>query len=239
MAFGGGGGLHAAPLMRELNIPRAVVPSNPGALSATGMLGTDYRNDRSRTMVRAVETVAAAELEQVFAELEQEAAGALTAEGVPAATITVQRSADLRYTGQEYHLNITCPPPGDAVDIAGLAPAFNAAHERVYGYSTPEFSVQLVGLRVIAIGHTERPPIPHIEARPEGGPPKRHAVRKVYFTDEGWIDAAIYVVGDVGAGDVIEGPAILEDPRSTMLILPGQAGTVDRFGNLHIEERAQ
>ncbi len=193
MAFGGGGGLHAAPVMRELNIPRAVVPANPGALSATGMLGTDYRNDRSRTMVRAMDdSLDMGDVERVCSELGRDAAGALTGEGVPADTISLHQSVDMRYEGQEYHLNIPFAGESDSA-VEMLTAAFNAEHARVYGYSTPDFGVQLVGLRVTAIERTERPPTPESILGPRAG--RRRGMpsgRCTSASTAGWIPPSIW-----------------------------------------------
>jgi N-methylhydantoinase A len=236
MGFGGCGGLHTAAVMRELNIPHAVVPNNPGALSAVGMLGTDFRHDRARTHVRPIADLDVDEVERIFGELEQAAQAALASDGVTEASTELRRSVDVRYIGQEYHLNISCPGAGGDIDPATIERQFDEAHARVYGYSTPEFPAQIVNLRVAGIGFTERPTLPTVPQREPGSVLEPRARRSVHFDDEGWADAAIYDVEDLMDGDRLPGPCILEDPRSTMLILPGQHGLVDRFRNLHIHE---
>jgi N-methylhydantoinase A len=235
MGFGGCGGLHTAAVMRELNIPHGVIPNNPGALSAVGMLGTDFRHDRSRTHVRPVADLDVEGVERVFAELEHEAEAALTAEGLAASSIELRRSIDLRYTGQEYHLNIPSAA-GERIDPAAIAVQFSQAHERVYGYSTPEFPVELVNVRVAGIGHTDRPALPVVAARDAGSAVEPRAHRMVHVDEEGPAETAIYDVDDLMDGDSLPGPCIVEDPRSTMLVLPGQRAVVDRFRNLHIRE---
>lgn len=236
MGFGGGGGLHTAAAMRELNIPHGVVPNNPGALSAIGMLGTDFRHDRVRTYVRPIVDLDHDEVEAVFVALEEDASSALVGEGLEESSIELLRSADLRYLGQEYHLSVPCPPRGHALDTDELATLFNAAHERLYGYSTPDAPVQVVNLRLVGIGHTPRPALPRAERRTDGGTPQPRELRSVYFGGLGWTETAIYTVEGVYAGDVLPGPCILEDPRSTMLVLPGQRGEIDDLRNLHIHE---
>jgi N-methylhydantoinase A len=231
MAFGGCGGLHAGALLRELGIPRALVPNNPGALSAIGMLGTDFRHDRARTLVRALDELDYAEVERTFAELEEEATTALRNDGVGHEVMVLSRSVDLRYVGQEYSLNVAW----SARD--GLGDAFHVAHRRVYGYATPEFDVQLVGLRVVAVGRTGRLSLPRIAARRSGAlEPGR--VRAAVFDGSGFVETPSYHVDDLCAGDRFAGPAIVEDPRSTMLVLPGQFASVDEWRNLQIEEAA-
>jgi N-methylhydantoinase A len=236
MGFGGCGGLHTAAVMRELNIEHAVVPNNPGALSAVGMLGTDFRHDRSRTHVRPTEALDLDDVERIFVELEADAIAALHADGVPESRFELRRSADLRYIGQEYHLNVPCPAAGEPLEPAALERQFNAVHERVYGYSTPEFPVQLVSLRVAGIGFTERPPRPMFPRRGGGSVLRPRARRPVYYDGDGWTDTDIYGIEDLLDGDRLQGPCIVEDPRSTMLVLPGQRGELDRFRNLHIHE---
>lgn len=235
MGFGGGGGLHTAAAMRELNVPHGVVPSNPGALSAIGMLGTNFRHDRARTLVRAVADLDREELEDLYTELESEAKDALLADGLDEGAIELTRSVDLRYVGQEYHLSVPCPPRAVELDPDALAGLFNREHERFYGYSTPEAPVQLVNLRLTGIGRTEGPALPRIPRRTEGEL-QPQTVRQVYFGGMGWTETPIYNVEMVRAGDALPGPSILEDPRSTMLILPGQRGEVDELRNLHIYE---
>ena len=235
MAFGGAGGLHAGALIRELNIPRAVVPNNPGALSAFGMLATDFRHDRSRTFVEALADLDAEQIELIFEQLEDEVLEALTDEGVRKKDREVHRSVDLRYVGQEYHLNISLGDPRARVDPSWLAQAFNTAHERVYGYATPEFAVQLVNLRVTGIGRIDRPRLPRFEAQSErSGAPKSGGVRSVYFEETGFADTEIYYVEALRYGDRLQGPVIIEDPRSTVVVLPGQAAVIDEMRNIFI-----
>jgi N-methylhydantoinase A len=236
MGFGGCGGLHTAAVMRELNIPHAVVPSNPGSLSAIGMLGTDFRHDRSRTYVRPIAELDGDEVESVFEALEQEARNGLLGEGLDESALELRRSADLRYIGQEYHLNVPCPAAGERIDPQALESEFNALHERVYGYGMPDFPVQLVNLRVAGIGFTERPALPTVAQRSPAATPEPSSRRSVYVDGEGWMDTAIYDVEGLLDGDRLPGPCIVEDPRSTMLILAGQYGLIDRFRNLHIHE---
>lgn len=236
MGFGGGGGLHTAATMRELSIPHGIIPSNPGALSAIGMLGTDFRHDRARTLVRRVAELDASEVEQIFVELENEARAALVAEGIEQSAVELRRSSDLRYVGQEYHLSVTCPPRGEPLIADELSSQFNREHERMYGYSTPEAPVQLVNLRLVGIGRTESPALPQIGRRPVGETLQPSKEREVYFAGAGWTKTPIYSVELVLAGDRLPGPSILEDPRSTMLILPGQRGEIDELRNLHIYE---
>jgi N-methylhydantoinase A len=235
MAFGGAGGLHAGELIRELGIPRAVVPNNPGALSAIGMLATDFRHDRSRTHVRPLEDLDPDDVASILAELKREATDGLAAEGVDGEPILLP-SVDLRYVGQEYHLNV----PLDATnrpDFGELAARFHDLHERTYGYATPGFPVQLVNVRLAAIGRSGRPALTSYEPRDgTNARPDVREQRRVYFADTGFTETPIFDVEVLRPNDRLSGPAVIEDPRSTVVILPGQSATIDHLRNVVIAE---
>jgi N-methylhydantoinase A len=251
MAFGGAGGLHTAALMQELGIPRAVVPSNPGALSAVGMLATDFRHDHARTYVSAVDNLNLAEVNNIYRILEVQAIGDLETEGVDRSRITLRRSVDARYVGQEYHINLPIGFTGQEADINVqlgseplkeldrelIARRFNEAHEKLYGYSTPDTPVQVVNLRVAGLGLIAKPQFPTYQA---GGADAHDAIkvrRKVYFKEAGgFVETPIYDILRLRPGNRIDGPAIVEDPNSTMLILPGQTGSIDEFRNVFIKD---
>lgn len=235
MGFGGGGGLHTAAVMRELGIPKAIVPSNPGALSAFGMLSTDFRADRSRTYVQELTDLDLRAVVAVMRELEVDAEGAFVAAGVDRDAMTFRRSVDLRYVGQEYSLTVPAGVDDMSIEPERLGIMFNQLHQRNYGYATPESPVQLVNLRVTAIGAIERPVPLRIE--PGGSAqPRPHHRRSVYFDGCGFVDTPVFLTQDARAGDRMEGPAIWQDPRSTTLVLAEQHAVVDEFGNLHIHE---
>jgi N-methylhydantoinase A len=237
MAFGGAGGLHAGELLRELGIPRAVVPNNPGALSAIGMLATDFRHDRSRTYVKPLEGLDSEEVASILAELEAEAAAGLAADGVDGDLVLLP-SVDLRYVGQEYHLNVPLDAR-DGLNFDELAARFHSLHERTYGYATPGFPVQLVNVRLAAIGRSGRPALPSYEPRngTDAGPDVRER-RLVYFAETGFAETPIFDVEALRPNDRLTGPAVVEDPRSTVVVLPGQSATVDHLRNLVITEPA-
>lgn len=238
MAFGGAGGLHAAALIRELGIPRAVVPNNPGALSAVGMLATDFRHDRARTHVRAIVELNLSEVNAIYQALEAQTVADLETEGVAHDRMALVRSADVRYVGQEYHINL--PIGSEALkesDRDALVRQFNEAHEKFYGYSTPGTPVQLVSLRVTGLGLITKPQFP---TYPQGTADARRAIkarRPVYFKEEdGFVQTPIYDVDRLRPRNRIAGPGIIEDPNSTIVVLPGQTARVDEFRNVFIEE---
>ena len=236
MAFGGAGGMVVGDLLKAGDINRAVVPNDPGALCAFGMLVTDFRHDLGATMVRPLSDVDGEEVVRLFTKLESDAVGRLENDGVERSRITAERFIDVRYIGQEHYLKI--PVGESAVDFERLRNDFNAAHERIYGYATPQFPCELVNLRVTALGKVERPTIPRYSPRSsDDGPLAPIGSRQVHY-QTGVLETDIYKIESIRAGDRFDRPAVIEDPRSTFVVLPGQVARVDEYRNVHVEEVA-
>jgi len=229
--FGGSGSLLACRLMDVLGLPRTLVPPNPGNVSAFGLLTVDVRNDYVQTMVARHADVVPATLATAFRDLEAQARAALDAEGFPRAEQRMQRTADLRYVGQAFEVRV---PVGDGeLDGSALdavATAFHAAHHQLYGYdfaADPRQAVEWVNLRVSGIGPIRRPEI--IEPAPSDRDSRR-GTRQVFFDE--WVEAPLHWRPDLSPGDVVPGPAVIEEFGSTLPVHPGFVATVDRFGNL-------
>src|SRR5262249_1740758 len=141
VAFGGAGPLHAAWLARELGIAEIVVPASPGTFSAWGMLQADVRRDLTRGFYRPIAGADAAVLGDAFQALEREGLAARAAEQVPAGDVYFVRSADVRYVGQEYTVEV---PVGPQPRPDALARDFHAAHRTRYGHATPDAPAELV-----------------------------------------------------------------------------------------------
>ncbi|MEU8172631.1 hydantoinase/oxoprolinase family protein [Microbispora hainanensis] len=228
VAFGGSGPLLACRLIDILGLRAAIVPPDPGNVSAFGLLTVDVKNDYVRTYVArdpSPEVVAG-----ILAGLEGEAAAALDREGF--AGHVYARSADLRYYGQAYEVRVPAPDgPVDAAWLAEVAERFHAEHERLYGYGyrdDPRHAVEWVNLRVSGIGPITRP---KIARRPlQEDEPSPVATRDVFF--EQWARTVIYRRADLGAGAVVRGPAVIEEYGSTLPVHPGFTATMDDYGNL-------
>ncbi|WP_214416011.1 hydantoinase/oxoprolinase family protein [Sphaerisporangium fuscum] len=241
VAFGGSGPLLVCRLIDILSVPAVVVPPDPGNVSAFGLLTVDVKNDYVRTHVtRELSTGAA---EEIFGDLEAQAARALGREGFPAERHVYARSADLRYYGQAYEVRVPAPSgPVDEAWRAEVLDRFHQAHHRLYGYGyrdDPRHAVEWVNLRVSGIGPITRPAVP--ELPPAGGDPAGAAgERRVYFEEDaasplqrdGWWTAPVYRRGDLRRGDVVTGPAVIEEYGSTLPLHPGFAAEVDAHGDL-------
>jgi N-methylhydantoinase A len=232
--FGGSGSLLACRLMDVLGLPRTLVPPNPGNVSAFGLLTVDVRNDYVQTMVSRHAELSPDAVAGAFAALETQAAAALDEEGFARAQQRMQRTADLRYVGQAFEVRV--PVADGALDAAALdavATAFHAAHSQLYGYdfaTDPRQAVEWVNLRVSGIGPIRRPDIVEPKGREGGVDRSVTGTRQVFFDD--WVEAPLHWRPDLAPGDVITGPAIVEEFGSTVPVHPGFTATVDRFGNL-------
>jgi N-methylhydantoinase A len=144
----------------------------------------------------------------------------------------LQRVADLRYVGQAYEVGV--PGPDGPIDrdwADAVVARFHRAHHALYGYDFRDRSdqpVEWVNLRVTGIGPIERPPVPEIPATT--GAPVAIGVRRVRFGD--WVDTPLYDRGELRAGDVVDGPAVIQEFGSTVPVHPGFRAEVDRWGNL-------
>jgi N-methylhydantoinase A len=234
IAFGGAGPLHAADLAADLGIPRVIVPEAPGVFSALGLLWADLRADFSGTVRRNVNREHAEYIQGALGRVEREAQAWLDREKVPADRRALIRSAEMRYPLQNYEINV--PLPAGRVDagwIARATEAFHVAHERLYSYCDREEQVQLVNVRVAAVGRTDRPKPRLLE---KGGASAQAALkgrRKVHFQEAGrFVDCPVYERDRLRAGNRVQGPAVIEQADSTIVVPPSFGATVDAHGRI-------
>jgi N-methylhydantoinase A/oxoprolinase/acetone carboxylase beta subunit len=240
VAFGGAGPLHACSIAQELEIPNVVIPPLPGITSAIGLLLSDVSYDYSRTVMQVLSTPNLNQLNQLFSQMEQEAHEQLKRDGFKEDHIKLKRIAECRYMGQSYELRV--PFNGGRVtkkSVDKLIGDFNTIHKKEYGITLPE-QVEMVYARVLGIGKLHPP---QWEKIAKGGRDPKHAFkykRPVFFSIEGKrrkLMTPCFERSLLKAGNMIKGPAILEQPDSTTVILPELKGEVDGFGNLLIRIR--
>ena len=237
MAFGGAGPLHAARLARELDIRRILVPRNPGILCAMGLLLTDLRADFATTRLMTLDVAAIPDITAAMERLSAQGVAWLEAEHVDPAARQLRHTVDMRYAGQNYELPV--PLPEGAVTpatIIALAEAFAASHGRMYGFVAEGEAVQLVTFRVEVSGHVRKA---SFTAQPEGAPDASEAIvgrRDVWVPEAGgFISCPVYERDRMRAGQVIVGPAIVEQMDATTVLLPGMTGRVEPYLNLVLE----
>jgi N-methylhydantoinase A len=219
-AFGGAGPLHAAALAAELGIAEIICPPVPGAFSALGLIGTDLKRDYVRTVYATTATADPAELEAVFAALEQEGSAMLDRAGIAPGRRRFERSVDARYERQSYELAV--PVPARALDgaaLAAIAEAFHDRHRLTYGHDNRAEPVQLVSVRVSAIGAIA--PLAIRDRTAAAGADAVKSQRELWFRDTGAVTAKVYERARMPAGLAALGPAVIESLESTILVPPG------------------
>ena len=235
IAFGGSGPLLACRLIDVLGLRAAIVPRDPGNLSAFGLLTSDVRSDHVRTLVRRVADLDEATLAGIFGELEGAAASTLGRQGFARDHGAFARSADLRYVGQAFEVRVGAPP-GDVDESfsAAVVERFHDEHERLFGYCyrhDPSHAVEWVNLRVTGIGPIRSPRLVPLSAGHDDPARARVGERPVRF-GESWHDASIYARDALRAGDALPGPAVVEEFGSTLPIAPGFTAHVDGLGHI-------
>ena len=234
VAYGGGGPLHAASVAKELSIRTIIIPQAPGHFSAVGMLMADFRRDYVQTLFARMDDLEMAELEDEFKKLEAEGRNALEASGIPTERIVFERAADMRYVGQEHAVAVRVPATmGDEAARAEIKKLFDDAHELRYSHSAPGESADIVSLRVSAIGRLGKPEFPKIPLGDATPPPAaRRGTRSVIFEGSGALEAAVFDRTKLLQGNVIHGPAIIEEVASTTVVEPGDTVIVNAYGHL-------
>lgn len=237
VSFGGGGGIYAAAVAREIGIKEVLVPRSPGTLSAFGLLVSDFETDGVKTLF--VRDAAQAEIETVeteFLRLESHGEEELTREGVDGVPIRHRRTAEMRYEGQAYELEVAIDTPFDAAARRRAVDGFHEVHRQVFGHFNTARQVEIVNLRVVSYQAAADLPGDALSGElPRGGRVVHPAaVRRAAFPVAGELDAPVYRRLDIAAGAVVEGPAIIEQADTTVVIDTGQRVTIGEAGNLFI-----
>jgi N-methylhydantoinase A len=226
--FGGAGGLHAVALARALRIPRILLPSSPGALSAIGVVTADVVKDQSRTVMYEAVKGVEQKLESIFREIEKTARTAMRREGFSDSNQRHERSLAARYKGQSFELQIK-PTKGD------VAVAFHRAHLARYGYVQERNVVEIVSARVRSIGLVEKFSFRRKSAKTRGFV-KPHDFIDTYF-DRQRTRAAIYHRAELEPGARLRLPCIVTEYSATTLIPNEVSVYIDRHRNLIVDLR--
>ena len=237
--FGGAGPVHAAMVADELGIPRVLVPPNPGAFSALGLLCSDVVHDYIRSEVRDVKDLPPDHAESCFKELEDQATDELASEGLSDLDREFIREVDLRYAGQGYE--IRTPMLGleaNPLTMTGLGQVqerFHELHHSMHGHSARDQEIELVSYRVRV-----RVPVPK-QTLPKTEPnnktmPKNKESRTVTFDGSEHMTAPVYARDNLTAV-ALNGPAIIEQFDSTTVLPPGWSAALDAFGNIVAERQ--
>lgn len=231
IAFGGGGPIHAAHLANELGVKQVVIPGFPGTFSAWGMLTSNPRLDRSRTLVAPLAEMPHSARSAIFDEMVAEAESTLDRQGFPLDRVEHQFAIDCRYQGQEHTVRV--PLSSDRETDADFEERFHQLHEQLYTFRLEGTEIELVNFRLTSTVATD--------VAPEGGAmtdirdtPRPISQRLVAFADGEPVSTPVYRRPDLPAGFEGCGPAIIEENSSNSVVLSGQTFLIDRFGNIVI-----
>ncbi|MBI5851062.1 MAG: hydantoinase/oxoprolinase family protein [Planctomycetes bacterium] len=231
---GGAGPLHACMIASELGIPMVIVPAAASTLCATGMLLSDLQHDFVRSVVGPLAEIDARRLREVVAEMTSDGERQLAAEG--AREVEHQLALDLRYLKQ-YH-EVTLPIARELLtrgDWDGVAKAFHAEHDRLYGYqlAAEGTGLELINVRVRCVGRTRRPELPRLQRGGRDASRVKKGMRSAFVPETGaFADVPVYDGHRLLAGNVIPGPALLERTDTTIFLSGAYLGEVDEAGSV-------
>jgi N-methylhydantoinase A len=218
-----------------LGVPRVIVPLAPGVLSAFGLLVSNIEHDHAVSFPRPASSVSAGEIGAAYRGLEALGAEDMRRDRVAPERVRLRRSADMRYLGQSYELEVELTGEVDDGAVSRLVAGFHGMHQRVYKQHNPGQQVELVNLRTVHYAPMPRPDL----TPPPPGPSweaAQHGVRPVYFRETGkYVEAPVYRRDRLPLDAPREGPFIVEQVDTTTVVFPGETARVERQGNLIID----
>ena len=231
--FGGAGPMHCCELAQELGIPRVLVPTRPGILSALGVAIANVVKDYSRTVMLRGDDVDRDRLEEEFHGMERLAREELRREGLPVEEMAARRYLDARYVGQSYELTIDYPSARTDL-VRSISGSFYRAHRQRFGYADRAEPVEVVNLRLKLEMQVDKPQLDPQPAGPADPTGARIGVAAVVFQG-GSRDTPLYLREKLQTGNRIQGPALVLQMDTTTVMPAGWTGEVDPFGNLVLE----
>jgi len=226
-SFGGAGGLHAVFLAKMLSIPRVLIPQNPGILSAMGMLLADTIKDYSLTVMQKEENTSYESLSKLFEILENQAIEDMLNEGIPKDKTKFEKFLDMRYQGQSFEILVPFTEK--------FVENFHNEHKKLYGYSAKNRKVEIVNIRLRAIGETEKPEIKSYEDMGKNPPVDSILMEKEVIFNKKPYKTKVYNRDKLETGNEIEGSSIIVEYSSTLVIPPFAKARIDKFKNIIVE----
>lgn len=219
---GGCGPVHAWMLAREIGVERVFVPRIAPAFCAFGEVVSDLRHDYSRSVAGRMDTIDPAHLARLFAEMEEEGTRALRAEGVSADRVEVTRRYDIRYVGQIYECAVSTPRgPVTAQSLAEVVERFHGVHQSLYAYAERDNLCELINVGASVTGKLAPVDLAE-EGLPGDARPACTGARPVYFEERGgYVEAPLYAGDRLRSGQVIDGPAVVEEKATSIVAFPG------------------
>jgi len=236
VAFGGAGPVVANRLMQVLGMKEVIVPPNPGVLSAFGLLVADIEHEEVASFKVNAAEVDPNDIMRVFSELGELCRQKREKVGMSEANVRIYRSAEMRYVGQSYELEVPFPEGRGEITreiIDDVARRFHDIHQSIYQHSAPESPVEFIAFRMVFSERsssvaTIRELKPGVEATPKGR-------REAYFEEyNSFVETPLFERAALVRGQKLVGPAIVEQADTTTVIYPNQVSEVDKWGNLII-----
>ena len=236
MAFGGAGPMVASSLMEDLGFESCIVPMAPGLFSAYGLLLTEIGHDYSMTYLSRTGSAETKLLNDYFEMLERQGSGDLIKEGISSGKILISRTVDMRYAGQSYELNVDVPRRTVTERVLKiLEDRFHQQHKKRYGYWVKDGAIEIVNLRLTAIGRTAPLKMKKKVKKGKLSNQAKKYKREVYFEKEDeMMECDVYDRYRLHPGNQVYGPAIMEQSDTTVLIQPNHMADVDEYGQLII-----
>jgi N-methylhydantoinase A len=234
LAFGGNGPVHATAQAEELRIGEVLVPKLAPAFSALGLQLSDHLVDEMRAYIAPVGTVDVARLNTLFTDMERAARKVLSGRRGQHARLELRRTLQLCYPGQTFDMTVPLASANGkltARDLEATVERFHALHEELHTYASRDEQPILRGLRLTLVGVTPKPQLPRV-GRSSSRPPLKG--RRQAFFGGRFVATPIYDGPRIRVGHRIAGPAIIEEPFTTIVVHPRQVATLDRLGNYRI-----
>jgi N-methylhydantoinase A len=225
---GGAGAVHAAAIARELDIAKLLIPREASVFCAAGMLLSDLKHDYVRTLSGELGRIPHEKISALYVDMSAEALRTLAEEGIGEKEAQLSYGVDLKYVGQFHEVTISFASP--ATDIEQLKSDFAARHLKLYGYNLPGQAVEALHWRLTAVGRTDRPRFGRAVSAPRKS---ERTAREVVF-DGRKMATPVYRGGELNSGATIEGPAIVEEPTTTIVVPPGCRLAVNEFGDCEL-----
>ena len=235
IAFGGGGGMHAPSLAKELSIPKVIIPFNSSVFSAWGMLMSDMRRDYIQTKLLTINENAIDELNQTFETMENTALRNLSNEKLDNEKISFKRFGSFRYLGQDHYVEIPLEKIKYTKDsIKNIISDFNTQYEKEYTYQL-DSQIDMIQFHLVVNVEIEKPELQKKQLTNKSIADAIKSKRKVDFDEDGIHESNIYDFDKLEPGMTFKGPAVIEDPSTTIVVLPNQNCKLDEYLNLHID----
>jgi N-methylhydantoinase A len=245
VVFGGTGAIFAVRLAQELHIPRIVIPMAPGCFSALGLITSDASYDVFRSYVVRTTKADPLKIQSIYDDMKEEAVSKIRELGFKKSEIELKYKIAMRYEGQAHEVTIEVSP-----ELAGkkltrqtlekYEKAFHEKHRYLYGHSNPEAPCEFFTLSITAVGPIPKAQPPVIATGSSNPIQAFKKKRKVFWRESnGYVDTPTYERSLLKAGNIVIGPAIIEQMDTTTVIPPDQEANIDKYGNIIIDVVAE